>query len=140
MIEQGLFQLITSDPGVQSVVGPDANGTPRAFWILAPQGTKLPMLVLSRVGTVDKYTFAGSSGLRESIFQVSCYASNFADSRAVSKRVKNALENFKGILPDADRTEVTACLVDKDFDLRYEEGSKGFIYAAILHFRIWFLE
>jgi len=31
-------------------------------------------------------------------------------------------------------------LVEKDFDYKYEEGSKGFIFGAYLQFRVWYLD
>lgn len=54
--------------------------------------------------------------------------------------VRQFLENYKGTLPDADATVVTAVLVEKDFDYKYEEGSKGFIFGAYLQFRVWYLD
>jgi hypothetical protein len=138
MIEKGLFQLVTSNAGVQTAVGVDANGIARAYWVLAPQGAQIPFLVFSRIGTVDTYAMAGTTGLREGMFQIACYASAYYTSRQISGTVRRLLENFKGALPDVDATVVQAVFIDKDFDLRYEEGGKGFIYGAILQFRIWF--
>lgn len=137
-IEQGLFQLVTSNAGVQTAVGVDANGIARAFWVLAPQGTVAPFLVFSRVGTVDQYAMAGTTGLREGMFQISCYASSFLSSRTIAKTVRQLLENFKGTLPDTDATVVKAVFTDKDFDQKYEEGGSSFIFQAILQFKVWF--
>ena len=138
MIENGLFQFVTSNTSVQAAVGVDKNGVTQAYWVLAPQGAILPFLVFSRVGTVDPYTMAGTLGIRQGLFQISCYSANFLSSRTIAKQVRTLLEDFTGTLPDG--TVVQSVFTDKDFDQRYEEGGKGFTFGAILQFKIWFVE
>jgi hypothetical protein len=140
MIEQGLYQLITSDAGVKAAVGTDANGTTRAFWILAPQGATVPFLVFSRVSTGDNYDTSGPIGLRDGLFQVVCYSTTYYGSRKVAEVVRKFLENYSGTLPDTDATVVSQVFIEKDFDDRYEEGFKGFIYGAYLQFRVWYYD
>jgi hypothetical protein len=139
-IEQGLFQLVTQNAGVQSAVGVDANGIAKAFWVLAPQGAALPFLIFSRVGTTDFYDMAGATGLREGLFQVVCYSTGYYSSRAVANTIRKFLQDYVGTLPDTDATVVNAVFIEKDWDDRYEEGSKGFIYGAYLQFRVWFYD
>ena len=138
MIENGLFTLITSNTNVQAAVGLDKNGVAQAYWVLAPQGAKLPFLVLSRVGTTDPYTMAGTLGIRQGIFQISCYSASFLSSRTIAKQVRTLLENFTGTLPDG--TVVQATFTSHDSDQKYEEGGTGFTFGAILQFKIWFVE
>lgn len=135
-IEQGLFQFVTQNSSIQSAVGTDANGTTRAYWILAPQGAVIPFLVFSRVSTADTYTMAGTTGLRDGLFQIVCYASTYYTSRSVADTVREALQNFTGSLPDG--TVVQSVMTEKDFDMQYEEGSKGFIFGAYLQLRVWY--
>lgn len=138
MIEQGLFQLVAANQAVKKAVGTDANGVTRAYWILAPQGAVIPFLVWSRVGTTDSYSMQGRIGLREGLFQVVCYASSYLTSRAIAATVRRCLQNYKGTLPDTDATVVQSVMLEKDFDMNYEEGSKGFIFGAYLQFRVWY--
>jgi hypothetical protein len=70
------------------------------------------------------------------LVQVDAYASNYYDARATSRAVRLLLENYSGTLPDADATSVIACVVEKDWDMPYEEGQKGFVYRALLEVRI----
>ncbi len=140
MIEQGLFQLVTSDPGVQAAVGVDANGIASAYWVLAPQGVPVPYLVFSRIGTTDTYDMAGSIGFREAKFQVVSYSSAYYGSRNMSKAVRQLLQDYAGTLPDTNSTVVQAVVIDKDWDARYEEGSKAFIFGAYLQFRVWYYD
>jgi hypothetical protein len=142
MIEQGIFQLVTQAPAVQAAVGIDANGVTRAAWVLMKQGTPVPFLVFSRVGTTNPYTMAGPLGTREALYQIACYAASYYSSREVAKTVIKCLESYTkgGTLPDADATVVKSVMLDKDFDARYEEGDKGFVFTAYLQFRIWYLD
>ena len=137
-IEKGLFQLATANAGIQAAIGVDANGVTRAFWVLAPEGTTLPFLVFSRIGTVDTYAIAGTTGLREGMFQIAVYSSTYYPGRSAANLVRKLLENFKGALPDTDATIVEAVFTDKDFDRQYEEGGKNFTFATYLQFKVWF--
>ena len=139
-VEQGLYQLVTSDAGIKAAVGVDANGTTRAYWILAPQGAAVPFLIFSRISTGDSYAMSGATGLRDGLFQIVCYSTTFYGSRVVANSVRTFLQNYKGTLPDSDATVVDGVLVEKDFDDRYESGQKSFIYGAFLQFRIFYLD
>jgi hypothetical protein len=140
MVEQGLYELITSNTSIKAAVGVDANGTTRAYWVLAPQGATVPFLVLSRVSTSDTYTLAGPLGFRQGLFQVVAYSASYYGSRTVANTVRKFLQSYKGTLPDADSTLVDSVVIEKDWDDRYEEGSKGFIYGAYLQFRVWYYD
>jgi hypothetical protein len=140
MIEQGIFSLVTQNSGVKSAVGVDVNGTTKAYWVQAPQGASLPMLIFSRVGTTDPYTMAGPLGMREGLFQIVAYSTSYLGSRTVAEAVRKFLSSYTGTLPDTDATVVKAVMIVKDFDSKYEEGSKGFIFGAYLQFRVWFLD
>ena len=129
-IEQGLLQLLTSDTDVNDLVGT------KVYWILAPKGAAVPYVVLSRVTTNDVYDMNGATGFRNGLFQVDCYATDYYTSRAISLAVRQILESFIGNLPDTATTAVAAVFTEKDWDMPYEEGSKGFVYRALLQFRI----
>ena len=137
-VEKGLFQLIQSDAGVSSLVSM-ANGK-GVYWILAPKSSSFPLIVLNRVATTDTIAMEGDLGFRNALFQVDCYAGDFYSSRAVAAAVRSLLESYKGTLPDTDATEVAGVLQTKDWDYPYEEGSVGFVYRAMLEFRVWYRE
>jgi hypothetical protein len=138
MIEQGLFQLVTLNPTIQAAVGADVNGTTKAWWVLAPQGSVLPFLVFSRVSTADTYAMSGPTQKREAVFQIVCYSTSYYGSRTIAKAVRTYLGSYKGTLPDG--TVVDGVIVDKDWDDRYEEGSKSFVYGAYLQFRVFYFD
>jgi hypothetical protein len=147
MIEQGLVQLLNTNAGVTALVPDDSAGTPQIYWGAAPKSAKVPYIVLSRVGTKDEYTMAGPIGQRNGLFQVSCFtdsttgvANGYYTSRAMSVAVRQVLQSYRGNLPDTQSTAVTAVFTEKDWDMPYEEGSKGFVFHALLQFRVWYLE
>jgi hypothetical protein len=135
-IEQGLLQLLTGNSGVTTLVGT------KVYWILAPKGNSagaaLPYIVLSRVATGDTYDMRGATGLRDGLFQFDCYATDYYSSRAISLAVRKLLESYTGNLPDTGATLVSAVLTEKDWDMPYEEGGKGWVFRALLEFRVWY--
>ena len=143
-VEKGLFELVTSNTGIQAAVGTDANGITRAFWNLAPQNTPMPFLIFSRVSTLDSYTMAGNTSLREGIFQIDSYADinsgGYYQARSIANQVRELLKNFKGTLPDTDSTVVQAVITYKDFDDKYSEGGKSFTFVTCLQFKVWFVD
>ena len=132
MIEKGLCQLVADDTGVSALI----NG--KVYWILAPKGAAVPYVVLSNVITKTSYAMEGATGLQEGLFQADCYATDYYGSRAISKAVRDLLKDYKGNLPDTDNTKVQAVFIEKDWDMPYQEGAKGFVYRALLHFRVQF--
>jgi hypothetical protein len=140
MIEQGLLQYVGSDSAVKSLVPNDAAGNPQIYWILAPKGAVLPYIVMSRIATGDMYTTKGATGFRDGLFQVDSYASTFYTARAIALAVRKVLQSFQGNLPDADSTAVNAVFTEKDWDVPYEEGGKGFVFRALLQFRVWYYD
>jgi hypothetical protein len=132
-VEQGIYELVNADSGITAL----ANGV---YWVLAPKGAVVPYLVLSRVATGDTYTMDGSTGFRDGLFQVDCFATDYYTSRSISLAVRQLLESYRGNLPDANSTAVCGVFTEKDWDMPYEEGAKGFVYRALLQFRVWYYD
>jgi hypothetical protein len=137
-IEQGLFQLIQSDAGVASLV--DTTQGKGVYWVQGPKETFYPIIVLSRVATTDTYTFQGDAGFRDALFQIDCYGSSYYESRCVADIVRKLVGSFMGNLPDLAATAVGAVFTTKDWDMPYEEGAVGFVYRAMLEFRVWYYD
>jgi hypothetical protein len=134
MMEKGLYMLLAADTGTSALVGSNI------YFILQPKGTGVPSIVLSITVAKDFYTFKGVSGLRSALIQVDAYASNYYDVRATSRAVRLLLEGYMGNLPDADATAVGGCIVEKDWDMPFEAGQKGFIYRALLEVRMYYYD
>jgi hypothetical protein len=140
MIEKGLFQLIGTAPTVQALVPADVAGTTQIYWVLAQKGAVLPYIVLSRVGTGDTYTMNGATGFRDGLFQANCFATSFYKARYICTAVRQLLDSYQGTLPDVDQTVVDAVITEKDFDLQYQEGGKGWVFQAVYQFRCWYYD
>jgi hypothetical protein len=136
MVEQGLLEILQTNSAITALVN-TANGQ-GVYWVLAPKNASVPYIVLSRVTTQDTQAFQGSLGFRGALFQVDCYGITYYQSRKIAAAVRGILEGYHGTLPDADATSVASILTTKDWDMPYEEGGKGFIYQALLEFRVWY--
>jgi hypothetical protein len=137
VIEQGLFKLIQSDAGVSALVTMTKNNG--LYWILAPKSSMYPFIVLQRVATNNVHTMGGDPGIREALFQVDCYSSQYLNARAIAAAVCSCLGYYKGTLNDIDHTVVNSILVSKNWDLEYEEGSVGFVFRSMVEVRVWYL-
>lgn len=136
MIEKGLFQLIQSDANVAKLVT-TTNGA-GVYWVLMPKGAAVPCIVLSRTATQDTNTMQGATPLRGALLQLDCYAPTYYGARSLSTVARQLIESFKGALPDG--TVMNGALITKDWDMPYEEGALGFVYRAMLEFRVWYID
>lgn len=146
-LEQGLLQLLATSSGITALVPNDVGGQPQIYWVLAPKGAKPPYIVLSRAATEDILTMNGHSGLRGALIQVDCYADTKAGTtsgyyycRRMANAVRSVLEPYVGNLPDTASTPVEGVLIQKDWDMPYEEGAQAFVFRVMLEFRVWYLE
>jgi hypothetical protein len=133
-VENGLFMLLTEDAGVSAQVAS------RVYWILPPKGATLPYLVLSRSATTDTYNFQGATGLRDGLFQIDVYASDYYSARSISQVVRQLLESYIGNMLDTNATAVIGSMVEKDWDMPFEEGGTGFVYRCLLEISIHYYD
>ena len=136
MIEKGLFQFIQSDANIAKLVT-TTNGA-GVYWVLMPKGAAVPCIVLSRTATQDTLTMQGATPLRGALIQLDCYASTYYAARSLADAARKLIESFKGTL--ADGTVMDGALITKDWDMPFEEGALGFVYRAMLEFRVWYVE
>ncbi len=136
MIEQGLFQLIQSNTNIAKQVT-TANGA-GVYWMLMPKGAAVPCIVLSRTATTDTLTIQGATPLRGALIQLDCYASTYYSARQLSTVARKLIESFQGTLPDG--TVMQGAFIKKDWDMPFQEGVLGFVYRALLEFRVWYVE
>ena len=133
-LEKGLYTLLTDDAGVSALVGA------KVYFVLAPKGVAVPYVVVTRTWTGDCHTMAGDAGTRDALIQMDCYATDYYSSRALSKTVRKLLDSYKGTLSDTDATKVQGIFTEKDWDMPYQEGAKGFVFRSMLEFRVWYVD
>jgi hypothetical protein len=101
MIQEGLVNLLANDTDVSGIVGkPRTDGTSGIFQGQMPKEAPLPAVVYTVVHAQDEMTMDGPDAFTMTRMQFSSYAGSYADSVHLSRAVRQALENFQGILSD----------------------------------------
>lgn len=145
-LKQGILQLLGATAPVTAIVPNDVAGTPQIYWTVAPKSAKAPYIVLNRDETLDNYTMQGPLTLRAALIQADCYVDTTITVNAayvldaLATAVRQALWSFKGTLPDADETVVNGVFIEKEWEMPYEEGSKGYVLRSMLEFRVWYYD
>lgn len=67
-VESALRDRLLSDATIAAAVGERVHPT------LAPQGSKPPYIVYTRIGARHEASLAGPSGLARAVYQIDCYA------------------------------------------------------------------
>lgn len=140
MIEQGLYQQLTADPGVAALVGK------RVFGSLMPKDTALPAIVFSVVSSGTVESLKGRNRAEIARVQFDAYAPNYLDARRLSDRVRDALvpaaddvadDFFPYDLPDG--TEIQSAKVHSDVDNPFEIGEGGYVCRSLLDLEFFYI-
>jgi hypothetical protein len=108
-IEEGLFNLWNTDPGVQAVLSPDASGTNcRLYPGHIPEEATLPAAAFARAGGRRGLNITGPDGLIRARFQISVASSDqeakngsgYDDCAIVLEALTNKAHGFSGALPN----------------------------------------
>ena len=110
MIEDGIVQLVQSDPTVLSLC--QFGG----FWLSLPKGTPLPSWSFTVVSEVTDYTLAGRTDLTPRRLQIDTYAMEGAEALNLARAIDNVLSGYKGTLPDPQATVVQGCFRENEID------------------------
>jgi len=89
-IERAIRTLLVDDGGVAALVGS------RVFPIRREQGSSLPAIVYQQISGPRFYKVTEPMGWVESRFQVTCWAGTYAESRALSDAVREAVGGYSG--------------------------------------------
>ena len=128
-MEEDLRGQILSHAAVRSLTGQ------RVTWVMRPQGSPLPAVVLHRITGGREYTYAGRIDLVSSLVQIDCWGQSYAQAKSVSRAVIAAL--------DALTTPFQGAFVEDERDT-YERGeapptTSGTpdFYRTSLDVRVW---
>ncbi|SEB40701.1 DUF3168 domain-containing protein [Terriglobus roseus] len=108
MLEEGLFQLLTSDSDVASCI------STRYFPLMLPDDAALPAVTYQRVSTVTSPTLNGFTDLVQVRLQIDTWATTYADARRAAQAIQNAIEGFLGTLPDGTAVAAATLLSQMD--------------------------
>lgn len=128
MIEQALYTILSGHAGLTALVGS------RIYPLILPQSPLLPAVIYQRVDAAREGTHDGPSGLAHPLFQLSCWALDFDQARAVVAQVRLALDGYTGTVGGV---EIEAIQSGHEDD-QYEQDTK--IYHSSIDFDIWHQE
>lgn len=113
MIEHALRTILAADDGVSGIVGD------RIYYVIAPQKTAAPYLIISGVAKAADHTHDGPSGLREARVQMSAFGESYMDVSDLTQAVKDCLDGFIG---ESEGVLIEKCLYINEVDM-YEPGT-----------------
>lgn len=116
-VEQTLFSVLTSDPTVAGMV------VDRVRPIEAAQGETVPYVVYELVSSVPVESPETGTETNESVIDVACYGTDYANSKALAKAVRAALINGLG-----------ASVIDDTNDFRDDATQRK---SVVQTYRIW---
>lgn len=90
-MEQAFRALLTGSAAIMALVP-----VTRINWLLAPQGTPRPHVVLTLVDDAEGLTLTGPDGLSQGRVQVDCYADTYAAAKAVANEIRALLHGYRG--------------------------------------------
>lgn len=142
MIEQALFQLLSSDADLSAVIGT------RIFPDIIPQqafneATKNPCLTYTMQGIDRQKTTCGTDAHVRGALAIDCYAKNKKLVKSVSKLVRDALLDQRGLFPidgsspPAGTVFISQVSLDSEFDLVDIEPG---LFRVSLGFSVWHTE
>lgn len=139
MFEEGLYSLVSSDPGVRAQLG----GSPFArtdsqsglFAVQLPEEASRPALVYEGIGSQDVTSTQGTNRLGMRRVQFKSHGRSYADSQRLKQAVKDCLLGFIGDLNDG--SQITSVVKNLELDA-FEAGP--FDFVSILDFNIWCVE
>ena len=126
-MEAALHTLLSTDVGVGAIVGLSASA--RIYPLLMPQGGALPAVTYQRISTprIDTASLLGNNARVRCRMQVDCWASTFAQAKALADAVRAAM---------TASSTFTALAVDERHT--YEDDTR--IYRASADYSCWYLD
>lgn len=92
MIEEAIYSILTGDSRVASIVGT------RVYPVIVPQPATLPVLVYSRISTVDDpLTHSGPANVVKAVYQILCLHPTITGAKTLASAVRAAMHGYSGI-------------------------------------------
>jgi hypothetical protein len=67
-------------------------------YVVRPQGSAIPVIILTRISFVPFYTMDGADGLAMSRVQADVYASTWTEAKAVTRALAERVSGYRGIV------------------------------------------
>jgi hypothetical protein len=117
-IEAAIVAKLKADTDVDTDVGGRIAAT------RIPDALPRPNVVYERIGTERTVANDGPAGLVRATVQVSCYADSYAVAKSLAKKIRVALNGFRGTI---GTLKVQSLLLDDERDAPVPASVKGVV-------------
>jgi uncharacterized protein DUF3168 len=129
-IESAVFAFLAATPAITSLLGTQTAES--IYPMRAPEGVALPFLVYHKVSGHSVHSKDGDMNLAYPHFQITCWAKEYQDAKAVQAAVRTALNGYAG--PTLEGVTVPQIIVENEQDLSDPESLE---YGASLDVIVW---
>jgi hypothetical protein len=132
-IETALFKLLQDDAAVGALIAD------RIYPIWVPQGRAMPAVTYNQLAGGRDQMLSGPSGFVSAVFEFSCWAESYGQTRSVADAVRQALDGFDGT---SDTIVIQSVQLQDENDIPAAEDGIDRLrrYGKILSFAVWFCE
>lgn len=129
-IESAIFAYLAAQPAITSLLG--TQSAESIYPTRAPEGAALPMIVYHKVSGLSIHSKDGDMNLAYPHFQITCWAKEYIDAKAVQSAVRSALNAYAG--PTLEGVAVAQIIVENERDLSDPQTLE---YGASLDAIVW---
>lgn len=129
-IESAIFAFLAATPAITSLLG--TQSAESIFPMRAPEAAALPFLVFHKVSGHSVHSKDGDMNLAYPHFQITCWAKEYKDAKAVQAAVRTALNSYAG--PTLQGVAVPQIIVENEQDLSDPETLE---YGASIDAIFW---
>jgi hypothetical protein len=116
VIEEGIYQLVANNSGVQSALSGRSVSDSGIYPMRAPSEPIAPFAVYRLVSDAQQNLLTDVNGVVKRRIQFSCFGPTAAAAITLSRAIIAVLNGFAGTLGDSQTTRVTQILKDNDLD------------------------
>jgi len=94
--EEALFAHLKDCTGLKNLVGD------RIYPLVLPQKAVLPAVTYQKISGERLHKLQGDTGLTRPVYQLSCWAENYAQCKAAAEQVRLCLQKHSGLMGGAE--------------------------------------
>ena len=123
LIETALMTYLLAQSGITDYVGQ------RIYFVLAPQETAKPYIVITKIDAPRVHSHDDGSQLAHPRFQLSIFSMTYGEAKNIASAIQTALQGYAGTMGDAGGVAVGAVFYEDENDF-YEESTQLFQVAC----------
>ena len=131
LIEQALYTYLSTYAGLTALIGT------RIYPNTIPQNGTLPAVAYTKVSGYRYHSLGGDTGEASPVYQFSVFGSSYSSVKAVTEKIRDALQNYTGLMGGASGVTVKAVLMMSQSD-GYDQDVNE--YYDITEYQIFYKE